>query len=166
MELNLLTSQGFCEAPGDWKAPSVPMERVNSEQKALLLGLLHDKGCLKTDFDSITQVTLYSIKMVKDHRLAYRGLPSDFEHKSINSNGVSSFGKHLGGNTWWYLIHYFSNNDFLTLESIDTFVSGLSLDDNKLLKPILINQLYSTYKKTNPWQLHYKKIPSVLVDIS
>jgi len=133
--------------------------KLDSEQKALLLGLLHDEF-MGNNCNSITEYRLHSIELVQQHRLSYTGLPSLHVQKRIDSNGVLSFEIFYDDDHCFIVygptsatIHYFPHDESITLGSIYTYVSNLWLDDQKLLRPIFINQLLSTYKKTNPWQL-------------
>jgi hypothetical protein len=150
--------------------------KLDSEQKALLLGLLHDEF-MGNNCNSITEYRLHSMELVQQHRLSYTGLPSPHVQKRIDSNGVLSFEVFYDDDHCFIVygptsatIHYFPHDESITLGSIYTYVSNLWLDDQKLLRPIFINQLLSTYKKTNPWQLRIEhglkpNVPSCIIDI-
>jgi len=139
--------------------------KTDSRMDKLLLGLLQDPI---HEINYVTHPMAYILKnsrLCADHRLAYLSYPFEYHNritKSIITQNHICLTMHHPNPTplsqLYYnappsnTIHYFLDNDEMTKGSIYSLLYHMTLDTERLLLPILMNQLYTTYKKQHPWR--------------
>jgi hypothetical protein len=133
--------------------------------RELLFGLLKDPIHEINDARHPMAYILKNVKLCADHRLAYLSYPFESYNeitKSIIARNHICMTMHYPNPTppsqIYYnappsnTIHYFLDNDEMTKGSIYSLLYHMTLDTERLLLPILMDQLYTTYKKQHPWR--------------